>query len=116
MMRYPDTAQFYGVLLRGPVNTIWDSLQSLRTSKTSWTGHWKGHCHKQCHAGLTQQSPAAIDKIVEIFYLSQGEKQLLLAATLVKEFFCRSSHAPIRVVSSEDEKTYNNQAPGYCKK
>jgi type IV secretory pathway VirB4 component len=53
---------------------------------------------------LLKQSPAAIDKIGEVFYLSQGEKQLLLAANVGEGiFFAGPHHAPIRVVASEEE-------------
>jgi hypothetical protein len=53
---------------------------------------------------LLKQSPAAIDKIGEIFYLSQGEKRLLLAANVGEGiFFAGPHHAPIRVVASEEE-------------
>jgi hypothetical protein len=53
---------------------------------------------------LLKQSPAAIDKIGEVFYLSQGEKQLLLAANIGEGiFFAGPHHAPIRVVASKEE-------------
>ena len=53
---------------------------------------------------LLKQSPAAIDRIGEIFYLSQGEKQLLLAANVGEGiFFAGPHHAPIRVVASAEE-------------
>jgi conjugal transfer ATP-binding protein TraC len=53
---------------------------------------------------LLKQSPAAIDKIGDIFYLSQGEKQLLLAANVGEGiFFAGPHHAPIRIVASEEE-------------
>jgi len=53
---------------------------------------------------LLKQSPAAIDKIGEVFYLSQGEKQLLLSANVGEGiFFAGPHHAPIRVVASDEE-------------
>jgi type IV secretory pathway VirB4 component len=53
---------------------------------------------------LLKQSPAAIDKVGEVFYLSQGEKQLLLAANVGEGiFFAGPHHAPIRVVASDEE-------------
>lgn len=53
---------------------------------------------------LMKQSPAAIDKLGEIFYLSEGEKSLLLSAGVGEGlFFAGSSHVAMRVVASEEE-------------
>ena len=53
---------------------------------------------------LLKQSPAAIDKIGEVFYLSQGEKQLLMGANIGEGiFFAGPHHAPISVVASSEE-------------
>lgn len=53
---------------------------------------------------LMKQSPAAIDKLAEVFYLSEGEKSLLLSASVGEGlFFAGSSHVAMRVVSSDDE-------------
>jgi conjugal transfer ATP-binding protein TraC len=53
---------------------------------------------------LFKQSPAAIDKVGEVFYLSQGERQLLLGANVGEGiFFAGPSHAPISVVASPKE-------------
>lgn len=53
---------------------------------------------------LMKQSPAAINKVAETFYLSEGEKNLLLAADVGEGlFFAGSSHVAIRVVGSEKE-------------
>lgn len=53
---------------------------------------------------LMKQSPAAIDKVSEIFYLSEGEKSLLLSANVGEGlFFAGASHVAMRVVASPDE-------------
>lgn len=53
---------------------------------------------------LLKQSPAAIDRLGEIFYLSDGEKSLLLSASVGEGlFFAGSSHVAMRVVASEEE-------------
>ncbi|MCL4389978.1 MAG: ATP-binding protein [Patescibacteria group bacterium] len=53
---------------------------------------------------LMKQSPAAIDKLGEVFYLSDGEKSLLLSANVGEGlFFAGSSHVAMRVVASPDE-------------
>lgn len=51
-----------------------------------------------------KQSPAAIDKIAQVFYLSEGEKHLLLAADVGEGlFFAGNNHVALRIVSSPDE-------------
>jgi hypothetical protein len=53
---------------------------------------------------LLKQSSAAIDKIADVFYLSEGEKHLLLAADVGQGlFFAGPAHAAMRVVSSPEE-------------
>ncbi len=53
---------------------------------------------------LLKQHPAAIDRIAEVFYLSEGEKRLLLAADKGEGlFFAGSNHVAIKVVASEEE-------------
>ena len=53
---------------------------------------------------LLKQSSAAIDKVAEIFYLSEGEKHLLLSANVGEGlFFAGSAHAAIRVIASPQE-------------
>ena len=53
---------------------------------------------------LMKQSPAAIDRVADVFYLSEGEKHLLLAADVGEGiFFAGANHVAIRVIASEDE-------------
>jgi len=53
---------------------------------------------------LLKQSTAAIDRIGEVFFLSEGEKQLLLSASVGEGlFFAGPSHAAIRVIASPQE-------------
>lgn len=61
---------------------------------------------------LMKQSPAAIDKLAEVFYLSEGEKSLLLSANVGEGlFFAGSSHVAMRVVSSDEEHTLISTNP-----
>jgi len=51
-----------------------------------------------------KQSPAAIDKVGDVFYLSQGEKNLLLAAGIGEGlFFAGANHVAVKVVASKEE-------------
>ncbi len=53
---------------------------------------------------LLKQSSAAIDKVAEVFYLSEGEKHLLLSADVGEGlFFAGQAHAAIRIIASPDE-------------
>lgn len=53
---------------------------------------------------LLKQSPAAVDKISEVFYLSGGEKHFLLSCDVGEGlFFAGSSHVALRVVASPEE-------------
>ncbi|MDD3532231.1 MAG: ATP-binding protein [Candidatus Shapirobacteria bacterium] len=53
---------------------------------------------------LMKQHPAAIDQIGEIFYLSEGEKNLLLSADIGEGlFFAGENHVAIQVISSNEE-------------
>jgi len=61
---------------------------------------------------LMKQSPAAIDKLADVFYLSDGEKSLLLSAGVGEGlFFAGSSHVAMRVVASPDEHKLVNTSP-----
>ena len=53
---------------------------------------------------LMKQSPAAIDKVAQVFYLSEGEKHLLLSADVGEGlFFAGNNHVAVRFVASPDE-------------
>ncbi len=53
---------------------------------------------------LLKQSTAAIDRVGEVFFLSEGEKQLLLSASVGEGlFFAGPSHAAIRIIASPQE-------------
>lgn len=53
---------------------------------------------------LLKQHPAAIDRVAETFYLSEGEKRLLLSADLGEGlFFAGANHVSIKIKASEKE-------------
>lgn len=53
---------------------------------------------------LFKQHPSAIDKVADTFYLSEGEKRLLLAAGVGEGlFFAGSNHVSLKVIASEPE-------------
>ena len=105
MMKYPDTAQFlWSVVKRSRkyylgLTTITQDVEDFLSQDIG-----KAIVTNSALQLLLKQSPAAIDKIGEVFYLSQGEKNLLLAANVGEGiFFAGPHHAPIRIVASNDE-------------
>ena len=53
---------------------------------------------------LLKQHPAAIDRVAEVFYLSEGEKRFLLAADIGEGlFFAGANHVAMKVMASEAE-------------
>ena len=105
MMKYPDTAQFlWSVVKRSRkyflgLTTITQDVEDFLSQDIG-----KAIVTNSALQLLLKQSPAAIDKVGEVFYLSQGEKNLLLAANVGEGiFFAGPHHAPIRIVASQDE-------------
>jgi len=105
MMKYPDTAQFlWSVVKRSRkyflgLTTITQDVEDFLSQDIG-----KAIVTNSALQLLLKQSPAAIDKVGEVFYLSQGEKNLLLAANVGEGiFFAGPHHAPIRITASQDE-------------
>lgn len=105
MMKYPDTAQFlWSVVKRARKYFL--GLTTITQDVEDFLGQdiGKAIVTNSAMQVLLKQSPAAIDKIGETFYLSQGEKQLLMAANVGEGiFFAGPHHAPIRIVASDEE-------------
>ena len=105
MMQYKDSAQFlWSVVKRARkyflgLTTITQDVEDFLAQDIG-----KAIVTNSALRLLLKQSPAAIDKIGEVFYLSQGEKQLLMAANIGEGiFFAGPHHAPISVVASDEE-------------
>ena len=61
---------------------------------------------------LLKQHPAAIDRVAETFYLSEGEKRMLLAADIGEGlFFAGTNHIALRVQASPEEHNLINTNP-----
>ncbi len=53
---------------------------------------------------LMKQSPSSVDKLQEVFYLSAGEKNLLLSSNIGEGlFFAGSAHVALQVIASPQE-------------
>ena len=105
MMRYPDTAQFlYSVAKRSRkyylgLITITQDVEDFLSQDIG-----RAIVTNSALKLLMKQSPAAIERVAEVFKLSEGEKQLLLAADVGEGiFFAGPNHVALRIVASEEE-------------
>jgi type IV secretory pathway VirB4 component len=105
MMRYADSAQFLWSIVKRArkyylgLTTITQDVEDFLAQDIG-----KAIVTNSALRVLFKQSPAAIDTVGNVFYLSQGEKQLLLGANVGEGiFFAGNNHAPITVVASSEE-------------
>ncbi|MBI4062653.1 ATP-binding protein [Candidatus Gottesmanbacteria bacterium] len=105
MMKFPDSAQFLSSIAKRArkyylgVTTITQDVEDFLSVDIG-----KTIIQNSSLQVLLKQSPAAIDKVAEVFYLSEGEKHLLLAADIGEGlFFAGPAHAAIRVIASPQE-------------
>lgn len=105
MMKYPDSAAFlYSIAKRARkyylgLTTITQDVEDFLSSD-----YGKAIVSNSSIQILLKQSAASIDQVSKVFYLSEGEKHLLLAADIGEGlFFAGSNHVAIRVLSSPDE-------------
>mgnify|MGYP001558479138 FL=1 len=105
LMRSPDSAEFlYSIAKRARkyflgLTTITQDVEDFLN-----TDFGKAIVTNSSIQFLMKQSPAAIDKVASVFYLSEGEKHLLLAAEVGEGlFFAGNNHVAVRVVASPDE-------------
>lgn len=105
LMQHPDSATFmYSIAKRARkyylgLTTITQDVEDFLN-----TDYGKAIVTNSSIQILLKQSPAAIDTVADVFYLSEGEKHLLLSADVGEGiFFAGPNHVAIRVVASEDE-------------
>jgi type IV secretory pathway VirB4 component len=105
LMRFPDSANFlYGIAKRARkyflgLTTITQDVEDFLN-----TDFGKAIVTNSSMQILMKQSPAGVDKIAQVFYLSEGEKHLLLSANVGEGvFFAGNNHVAIRFVASPNE-------------
>jgi type IV secretory pathway VirB4 component len=105
MMKYPDSAQFLNSIAKRArkyylgLTTITQDVEDFLSVDLG-----KSIIQNSSVQILLKQSSAAIDKVAEVFYLSEGEQHLLLSADIGEGlFFAGPAHAAIRVISSPEE-------------
>lgn len=105
MMKHPDSATFlYSIAKRARkyylgVTTITQDVEDFLS-----TDYGKAIITNSSLQILLKQSPAAIDKLTQVFYLSSGEKHYLLSTGVGEGlFFAGTSHAAIQIIASPEE-------------
>lgn len=105
MMQYPDSATFmYSIAKRARKYYLGLTTVTQDVEDFLDTDYGKAIVTNSSLQILLKQSPAAIDKVSDVFYLSEGERHLLLAADVGEGiFFAGPNHVAIRVIASDDE-------------
>lgn len=105
LMKQKDSADFlYSIAKRARkyllgLTTITQDVEDFMESE-----HGKAIITNSSIQILLKQSPAAVDKVAQTFYLSGGEKHFLLSTDIGEGlFFAGSSHVAVRVVASPEE-------------
>ncbi len=106
LMKYDDSASFvYGVAKRArkyylALTTATQDVQDFLS-----TDYGKAVLSNSSIQVLLKQSPTEIDTVSQIFYLSKGEKDLLLSVDVGEGlFFAGQSHVVIKIVPAPFEK------------
>ena len=105
MMKYPDSGAFLNSIAKRArkyylgLTTITQDVEDFLSVDLG-----KTIIQNSSLQILLKQSSAAIDRVAELFFLSEGEKQLLLSADIGEGlFFAGPAHAAIRIISSPQE-------------
>ncbi len=113
IMKYQDSASFvYGIAKRSrkyylALTTATQDVQDFLS-----TDYGKAVLSNSSIQVLLKQSTTEIDHIAQIFYLSQGEKELLLSADIGEGlFFAGQSHVAIKVIAAPFEHTLITSNP-----
>ncbi len=107
LMKYPDSAEFvYAVAKRARKYYLGLTTISQDVDDFLSSDYGKAVVTNSSIQILLRQSPTAMDHLAEVFYLSAGEKNLLLSAEVGEGiFFVGANHVAIQVLSSEYENT-----------
>jgi hypothetical protein len=105
LMQYPDSAAFvYSLAKRARKYYLGLTTITQDVNDFLNTDYGKAVVTNSSIQILLKQHPAAIDKISEIFYLSQGERNFLLAAGIGEGlFFAGTNHVAMQVKASPQE-------------
>ncbi len=105
LMQFDDSAAFLrGIIKRGRKYYLGTTTITQDVDDFLKTTYGKEIVTNSSIQILLKQHSAAIDNVGNVFYLSEGEKQLLLSADKGEGiFFAGQNHVAIRVIASESE-------------
>jgi len=105
LMQYPDSARFmYSIAKRARKYYLGLTTITQDTEDFLSIDYGKAIVTNSSIQFLMKQSPAAVDRIAQVFYLSEGEKRLLLACNIGEGlFFAGEAHVALQVVASSQE-------------
>lgn len=105
LMRYEDSASFiYGIAKRARKYYLGLTTATQDVADFLSTDYGKAILSNSSIQILLKQGTASIDQVVKTFYLSQGEKDLILSAGIGEGlFFAGQNHVAIQVVSAPFE-------------
>lgn len=112
-MRYPDAANFMQSIAKRArkyylaVTTITQDVEDFMNNE-----HGKAIVSNASIRFLMKQSSSSIPILAQTFFLSEGEKQLLVSSDVGEGiFFAGQNHVALRVVASQDEHTVITTSP-----
>ena len=113
LMRYEDSAKILqGFVKRARKYYLGVTVISQNADDFLTSPYGKAIVTNSALQLLFKQSPAAVDQVADVFYLSQGEKHMLLSAAVGEGlFFAGQNHVAIRVISSPDEHALATSKP-----
>lgn len=105
MMQYPDAARFiYSIAKRA--RKYYLGLTTITQDVTDFLDSDFGRAvvTNSSMQILLKQSPAAVDRVQKVFYLSDGERNLLLSAGVGEGlFFAGANHVGLQVIANRAE-------------
>jgi type IV secretory pathway VirB4 component len=113
MMRYEDSASFvYGIAKRARKYYLGLTTATQDVQDFLSTDYGKAVLSNSSIQILLKQSPAEIDLVTKLFYLTNGEKQLLLSSSVGEGlFFAGQSHVALRSIAAPYEHAIITSSP-----
>src|SRR3990167_3342860 len=117
LMKYEDSASFvYGIAKRARKYFLALTTATQDVGDFLSTDYGKAVLSNSSIQILLKQSPTEIDTVSQIFYLSKGEKDLLLSVGVGEGlFFVGQSHVVVKIVASPFEKELATSNPADIK-
>lgn len=113
LMRYEDSAKvLQGFVKRARKYYLGVTVISQNADDFLASPYGKAIVTNSALQMLLKQSTAAIEQVADVFYLSQGEKHMLLSSNVGEGlFFAGPNHVAVRIVASPDEHALATSKP-----